>query len=94
MSTRRSAVSFVDFEDPWGNQLGFYEDLAPNGQKPPEPGGSVRDESLFVTDPPEAPTDGVLGRKGSAEERWSDGRPSDYQILRGANELDSGALVR
>lgn len=53
VSTLPGVVSFVDFEDPWGNQLGFYEDLVPSGEKPPEPGGSVRDESLFVTDPPE-----------------------------------------
>ena len=55
VSTLPGVVSFVDFEDPWGNQLGFYEDLVPNGQNPPEPGGNVGDESLFVTDPPEAP---------------------------------------
>lgn len=52
VSTLPGVVSFVDFADPWGNQLGFYEDLVPSGEKPPEPGGSVRDESLFVTDPP------------------------------------------
>lgn len=51
VSTLPGVVAFVDFEDPWGNQLGFYEDLAPSGQQP-EPGGSVRDASLFVTDPP------------------------------------------
>lgn len=40
-------VAFTDFEDPWGNQLGFYEDLVPSGQQR-EPGGSVHDESMFI----------------------------------------------
>lgn len=42
VSTLPGVVSFVDFEDPWGNQLGFYEDLVSNGQKPPEAGGAER----------------------------------------------------
>ena len=41
-----SVVRWVDFADPWANQLGFYEDLAPTGQEA-GPGGSVHDESLF-----------------------------------------------
>jgi catechol 2,3-dioxygenase-like lactoylglutathione lyase family enzyme len=40
-------VAFVDFADPWGNALGFYQDLAPSGQQPVV-GGSVRDEDQFV----------------------------------------------
>jgi catechol 2,3-dioxygenase-like lactoylglutathione lyase family enzyme len=51
--TLPGVVSFVNFEDPWGNRLGFYEDLVPSGQQP-EPGGSVHDEALFVPDPPES----------------------------------------
>ncbi|MBM7848100.1 VOC family protein [Arthrobacter roseus] len=42
-------VAFVDLADPWGNQLGYYEDLAPSSEQPIA-GGSVHDESLFVTD--------------------------------------------
>lgn len=53
VTTLPGVVTFVDFEDPWGNQLGFYEDIVPSG-KQPEPGGSVRDASLFVTDPPKS----------------------------------------
>jgi catechol 2,3-dioxygenase-like lactoylglutathione lyase family enzyme len=41
-------VRWLDFADPWGNQLGYYEDLAPSGQQP-GPGGSVHDPDLFVT---------------------------------------------
>jgi len=40
-------VRWFDFADPWGNQLGHYEDLAPSGEQP-GPGGSVHDESQFV----------------------------------------------
>ncbi len=43
------AVAFVDFADPWGNALGFYQDLAPSGQQPVV-GGSVRDEHHFVAE--------------------------------------------
>lgn len=53
VSTLPGVVSFVDFEDPWGNRLGFYEDLVPIDVKPLEPGGSVHDASLFITDAPE-----------------------------------------
>jgi catechol 2,3-dioxygenase-like lactoylglutathione lyase family enzyme len=42
-------VAFVDFADPWGNALGFYQDLAPSGQQPVV-GGSVHDEGHFVTE--------------------------------------------
>lgn len=41
-------VAFIDFPDPWGNKLGFYQDLAPSGSQPAR-GGSVHDEDLFVT---------------------------------------------
>jgi catechol 2,3-dioxygenase-like lactoylglutathione lyase family enzyme len=44
-------VAFTDFDDPWGNRLGYYQDLAPSGEQP-EPGGSVHDESLYETDVP------------------------------------------
>lgn len=40
-------VRYIDFSDPWGNQLGYYEDLAAGGE-PPIVGGSVHDESHFV----------------------------------------------
>lgn len=39
-------VAFTDFADPWGNPLGFYQDLAPSGSAP-GPGGSAHDESRF-----------------------------------------------
>jgi catechol 2,3-dioxygenase-like lactoylglutathione lyase family enzyme len=42
-------VAFVDFADPWGNTLGFYQDLAPSGQQPVV-GGSVHDADQFVTE--------------------------------------------
>jgi predicted enzyme related to lactoylglutathione lyase len=42
-------VAFVDFGDPWGNTLGFYQDLAPSGQQPVI-GGSAHDQDLFVTE--------------------------------------------
>lgn len=40
-------VAFLDFADPWGNQLGYYEDLVPTGQQRMYPGTSVSDESQF-----------------------------------------------
>jgi len=40
-------VAFVDFADPWGNQLGYYQDLLPTGQQKTYPGTSVSDESQF-----------------------------------------------
>ena len=46
VTTLHSVVRWVDFSDPWGNQLGFYEDLAPTGQEA-GPGGSVHDERHF-----------------------------------------------
>jgi len=49
VTTLASVVRWVDFADPWANQLGFYEDLAPAGQAA-GPGGSVHDESLFRTE--------------------------------------------
>jgi predicted enzyme related to lactoylglutathione lyase len=49
ITTLARVVRWVDFADPWGNQLGFYEDLAPTGQQP-GPGGSVHDEGHFTTD--------------------------------------------
>ena len=42
-------VAFVDFADPWGNALGFYQDLAASGQQPMT-GGSGHDEDHFVTE--------------------------------------------
>jgi catechol 2,3-dioxygenase-like lactoylglutathione lyase family enzyme len=42
-------VAFVDFADPWGNALGFYQDLSPSGQQPVV-GGSVHDKGQFVTE--------------------------------------------
>lgn len=42
-------VAFVDFADPWGNTLGFYQDLAPSGQQPVV-GGSVHDRDLFISE--------------------------------------------
>jgi catechol 2,3-dioxygenase-like lactoylglutathione lyase family enzyme len=42
-------VAFIDFADPWGNALGFYQDLAASGQQP-EAGGSVHDDDHFVTE--------------------------------------------
>lgn len=42
-------VAFVDFADPWGNTLGFYQDIAPSGQQPVA-GGSVHDTGQFVTE--------------------------------------------
>jgi hypothetical protein len=41
-------VAFIDFADPWGNALGFYQDIAPSGQ--PVAGGSGHDEDQFVTE--------------------------------------------
>jgi hypothetical protein len=44
--TLPGVASFFDFDDPWGNHLGYFQDLAPGGQ-PPVPGGSVHDETQF-----------------------------------------------
>jgi len=48
VTTLPSVVRWVDFSDPWGNQFGFFEDLASTGEVA-GPGGSVHDESLFTT---------------------------------------------
>ncbi|GAA4286592.1 hypothetical protein GCM10022262_09510 [Georgenia daeguensis] len=40
-------VAFVDFTDPWGNRLGYYQDLSPAGEQPEYRGSSVNDESQF-----------------------------------------------
>jgi predicted enzyme related to lactoylglutathione lyase len=39
-------VRWFDFADPWGNRLGYFEDLAPTGAQP-GPGGSVHDPAHF-----------------------------------------------
>jgi predicted enzyme related to lactoylglutathione lyase len=49
VTTLPGVVRWVDFADPWGNHLGFYEDLAPTGQQT-GPGGSVHDEEHFTTE--------------------------------------------
>lgn len=41
-------VAFVNFADPWGNMLGYYQDLAPSGQQPEYRGTSVSDQSQFA----------------------------------------------
>lgn len=41
-------VAFVDFADPWGNQLGYYQDLVPSGQQREYRGTSVNDEAQFT----------------------------------------------
>lgn len=48
MTELPGVVAFFDFADPWGNQLGYYEDISASGEQPVV-GGSVHDESLFVT---------------------------------------------
>lgn len=50
ITTLPDVVAFTDFDDPWGNRIGYYHDILPSGQQP-EPGGSVHDESLYDTDP-------------------------------------------
>jgi predicted enzyme related to lactoylglutathione lyase len=52
VTTLPGVVSFVDFEDPWGNRLGYYEDIVPSDQQH-EPGGSAHDEHLFVVERPQ-----------------------------------------
>ncbi|MGO1166282.1 MAG: VOC family protein [Janibacter sp.] len=44
-------VAFVDFSDPWGNHLGYYEDLVPSGQQQEYRGTSVSDETQFADFP-------------------------------------------
>ena len=46
-------VAFVDFADPWGNQLGYYQDLVPSGRQVEYPGSSVNDEAQFTRFPNE-----------------------------------------
>lgn len=41
-------VAFLDFTDPWGNKLGYYQDLVPSGQQSEHPGTSVTDASQFT----------------------------------------------
>ena len=41
-------VAFVDFTDPWGNRLGYYQDLVPSGQQVEYPGTSVNDDAQFT----------------------------------------------
>jgi hypothetical protein len=41
-------VAFLDATDPWGNRLGYYQDLVPSGEQTIYPGSSVTDESLFA----------------------------------------------
>ena len=49
VTTLPGVVRFVDFDNPWGNHLGFYEDIIPSDEQP-EPGGSAHDENLFEVD--------------------------------------------
>jgi predicted enzyme related to lactoylglutathione lyase len=49
VTTLPSVVKFINFEDPWGNRLGYYQDIVPSDEQP-EPGGSVHDERLYETD--------------------------------------------
>ncbi|WP_436535442.1 VOC family protein [Actinoplanes sp. HUAS TT8] len=46
ITTLPGVVSFSDFDDPWGNRIGFYQDLVPSDEQP-EPGGSAHDERMF-----------------------------------------------
>lgn len=41
-------VAFIDFSDPWGNKLGYYEDLVPSGQQQEYRGTSVNDGTQFA----------------------------------------------
>lgn len=45
-TTLPGVAAFTNFADPWGNPLGFYQDVA-TGQGPVVPGGSAKDEALF-----------------------------------------------
>lgn len=42
-------VAFVNFADPWGNKLGYYQDLVPSGKQAEYRGTSVTDESQFTS---------------------------------------------
>lgn len=48
MSQLPEVVAFLDFSDPWGNQLGYYQDLAPSGQQTEYPGTSVTEVTQFT----------------------------------------------
>jgi hypothetical protein len=41
-------VAFVDFDDLWGNRLGYYQDLVPSGQQREYRGTSVSDGAQFA----------------------------------------------
>lgn len=41
-------VAFVDFSDPWGNRLGYYQDLVPSEQQVEYRGTSVNDDAQFI----------------------------------------------
>jgi hypothetical protein len=49
VTTLPGVVRWVDFADPWGNQLGYFEDLVTAGTDP-GPGGSVHDPDHFRVD--------------------------------------------
>ena len=49
ITTLPGVVRWFDFADPWGNQLGYFEDLAPTGSQA-GPGGSVHDPDQFLVD--------------------------------------------
>jgi predicted enzyme related to lactoylglutathione lyase len=49
VTTLPGVVRFTDFDDPWGNRLGYYEDIVPSDEQP-EPGGSAHDEQMFEVD--------------------------------------------
>lgn len=51
VTTLPGVVSFIDFEDPWGNRLGCYQDIVPSDEQH-GPGGSAHDERLFDVDRP------------------------------------------
>lgn len=49
ITTLPAVVKFINFEDPWGNRLGYYQDIVPSDEQF-EPGGSVHDEQMFEID--------------------------------------------
>ncbi|BCY11497.1 hypothetical protein L3i22_065850 [Actinoplanes sp. L3-i22] len=51
VTTLPGVVSFLDFEDPWGNRLGCYADIVPSSEQR-GPGGSAHDDSLFDVENP------------------------------------------
>lgn len=52
--TLPGVVSILNFDDPWGNVLGAYQELAPSTEAP-QPGGSAKDPGNFVQTPPPDP---------------------------------------